>query len=32
LFNREGNLQIRTSFKVNKVPQIIQQIDENIKY
>lgn len=32
LFNREGNLQIRTSFKVNKVPQIIEQIDENINY
>ncbi len=32
LFHREGNLQIRTSFKVNKVPQIIDQIDENINY
>ena len=32
LFNLGNSLQIRTSFKVNKVPQIIQQIDENIKY
>jgi len=32
LFNRDGNLQLRTSFKVNKIPQIIQQIDENINY
>lgn len=32
LFNSGNNLQIRTSFKVNKVPQIIKQIDENINY
>lgn len=32
LFNRDGNLQLRTSFRVNKVPQIIEQIDENINY
>jgi len=32
LFHREGNLQLRTTFKVNKVPQIVKQIDENIKY
>ena len=32
LFNREKNLQLRTSFKVNKVPQIVTHIDENINY
>lgn len=32
LFNLDNSLQIRTSFKVNKVPQIIDQIDEHIKY
>ncbi len=32
LFNRDGNLQLRTSFKVNKIPQIVQHIDENINY
>ena len=32
LFNRDGNLQLRTSFKINKVPQIVQEIDENINY
>ncbi len=32
MFNRDGHLQLRTSFKINKVPQIVQQIDENINY
>ena len=32
LFNQDGNLQLRTTFKVNKVPQIVQHIDENINY
>lgn len=32
IFNRDGNLQLRTSFKVNKIPQVVQQIDENINY
>ena len=32
LFNSNGNLTVRTSFKINKVPQIINQIDENIKF
>lgn len=32
LFNREGNLQIRSSFKVSKVRQVISEIDENINY
>jgi len=32
LFNRKGKLQLRTTFKVNKVPQIVNQIDEIIKY
>ena len=32
MFNRDGNLQLRTSFKINKVPQIVQEIDENINY
>ena len=32
LFNRDGNLQIRTSFKMSKIPQIIQEIDEIINY
>lgn len=32
LFNRNGNLQIRSSFKVNKVRQVINEIDENINY
>lgn len=32
MFNRKGNLHLRTSFKVHKVPQVIEQIDENIKF
>lgn len=32
LFNRGNNLQLRTSFNVKKVPQIVTHIDENIKY
>jgi hypothetical protein len=32
LFNKNGNLQIRSSFKVNKIRQTISQIDENINY
>ena len=32
LFNLDNSLQIRTSFKISKVPQVIHQIDENIKY
>lgn len=32
LFNSNGNLHVRTTFKMNKVPQIIDQIDENIKF
>ena len=32
LFHRDGNVQLRTSFKVSKIPQIIQDIDENINY
>lgn len=32
MFNSKGNFQLRTSFKVNKVPQIVEQIDENINY
>jgi len=32
LFNRNGNLQIRSSFKVNKIRQVISEIDENINY
>ncbi len=32
LFNSNGSLHVRTSFKMNKIPQIINQIDENIKF
>ena len=32
LFNANGNLQVRTSFKIQKVPQVIHQIDENINF
>ena len=32
LFNANGNLQVRTSFKIHKVPQVIHQIDENINF
>ena len=32
LFTSNGNLGIRASFEVNKIPQIIDQIDENIKF
>jgi len=32
LFNSYGNLQIRSSFKVNKINQVISEIDENINY
>ena len=32
LFNTKGNLQLRTTFKISKIPQIITQIDENINY
>lgn len=32
LFNSNGNLQIRSSFKVDKIRQVISEIDENINY
>jgi len=32
LFNKNGNLQIRSTFKVNKIRQTLSQIDENINY
>jgi hypothetical protein len=32
LFNRNGNLQIRSAFKVKNIQQVITEIDENIKY
>jgi hypothetical protein len=32
LFNHNGKLQIDLKFKVNKVPQIITEIKENINY
>lgn len=32
LFNRNGNLQIRSAFKVKNIQQVISEIDENIKY
>ena len=32
LFNKDGNLQLRTTFKVKKIPQVISEIDENINY
>lgn len=32
LFNRNGNLQIRSAFQVKNVRQVISEIDENIKY
>lgn len=32
LFNKGGNLQLRTSFNVKKIPQVIKEIDENINY
>lgn len=32
LFNTNGTIQLKTKFKVNKVPQIITEINENIKY
>ena len=32
LFNSNGRLQIRSSFKVNKIRQVISEIDENINY
>jgi len=32
IFHKRGNLQIRSTFKVGKVPQIIEQVDENINY
>jgi len=31
LFNTNGTLQLKTKFKVNKVPQIVTEINENIK-
>ena len=32
LFNRNRELQIRSAFHVKKVPQIIEEIDERIRY
>lgn len=32
LFNASGNLQLRSTFKVGKIPQIITQIEESINY
>ena len=32
LFNSGKNLQLRTDFEVKKIPQILNQIDENINY
>jgi len=32
LFNKNGTVQIRSTFKVNKIRQVISQIDENINY
>lgn len=32
LFHQDGNVQLRTTFKVNKIPQIVESIDENINY
>lgn len=32
LFNKNNNLQLRTNFKVNKIPQLVESIDENINY
>ncbi len=32
MFNTNGSLQLKTTFKVNKVPQIVTEINENIKY
>lgn len=32
LFNRNGNLQIRSAFQVKNIRQVISEIDENIKY
>ena len=32
LFNKNKNLQLRTNFNVNKVPQLVEHIDENINY
>ena len=32
VFNKKGNLQIRSNFNVQKVPQITEHIDENINY
>jgi hypothetical protein len=32
LFNNNGLLQINLKFNVNKVPQVIKEINENIKY
>ena len=32
LFNKDGKIQINTKFKVNKVPQIVSEINENIQY
>lgn len=32
VFNKNGNLQVRSTFKVKKIPQIITEIDENINY
>ena len=32
LLNANGNLKINLTFKINKVPQIISQVNETIKY
>ncbi|MCK5638937.1 MAG: hypothetical protein KAH67_09505, partial [Flavobacteriaceae bacterium] len=32
LFNSNNNLQLNLKFKMKKVPQIIKEVNENIKY
>ena len=32
VYQKDGRLQVRTSFKVSKVPQIVKEIDEDLTY
>ena len=32
LFNSNNNLQVKLKFKIHKIPQVITEVNENIKY
>jgi len=32
IFNKNGNLHIKSTFKVKNIPQVIHELEENLKY